>query len=283
MIAATFHVDARARIARLDARPDEATGTRRRQMTSRCAPIRALDAATTRRPTCARCRRALVACACRSVARALGRAGRVANSTNIYILQDRAEFRRALGSAIVCELALDKCEVRVLFDDLRVRGRDVKAPFAEEDAARWGVLWPCDEAVDLAAHARDATTRRLENLIVLDSTWHRARAMYHRVPWLQRLRKFQIEPRRKSNYRIRRQPNDLCLSTAECVGEALLALDGENCGAERVAQAFDAMVDDQLDAERAAYHRGARERGAPTRPPSAVLARERDLRSPPPS
>jgi len=50
------------------------------------------------------------------------------------ILQDRAEFRRALGSAIVSELALDKCEVRVLFDDLRVRGRDVKAPFAEEDA-----------------------------------------------------------------------------------------------------------------------------------------------------
>jgi DTW domain-containing protein YfiP len=255
-------------------------------MATRCAPIRALDAATTPRPTCARCRRALSACACRSVERALGRAGRVANATNIYILQDRAEFRRALGSAIVCELSLEKCEVRVLFDDLRVRGRDVRAPFAEDDEgerARWGVLWPCDEAVDLEAHARDATTRRLENLIVLDSTWHRARAMYHRVPGLQRLRKFQIEPRRKSNYRFRKQPNDLCLSTAECVSEALLALEGDDCGAERVARAFDAMVDDQLDAERAAYRRGARERGAPTRPPSAVLARERDLRAPPPS
>ena len=98
----------------------------------------------------------------------------------------------------------------------------------------------------------------LGGLIVLDTTWHRAKAMYHRIPWLARVPKYRIDPRRKSNYRIRKQPNDACLSTAECVSEALVALEPD-IGAERLSLAFDYMIDDQLDAEANAEARGARE------------------------
>jgi len=118
----------------------------------------------------------------------------------------------------------------------------------------------------------------LGGLIVLDTTWHRAKAMYHRIPWLARVPKYRIDPRRKSNYRIRKQPNDACLSTAECVSEALVALEPD-IGAERLSLAFDYMIDDQLDAEANAEARGARETvsGAGRRRPSAALARARAL------
>jgi DTW domain-containing protein YfiP len=84
--------------------------------------------------------------------------------------------------------------------------------------------------------------------------------MYYRIPWLQTLPTYSISPTRKSNYRIRKQPNERCLSTAECVSEALIALEGEESGAGRLVEAFDAMIDDQLDAEKSAFERGARER-----------------------
>ena len=70
------------------------------------------------RPTCERCRRASRVCVCAPVARALGsRDARIRNRTRVHIMQDRKEFRRALGSAVVCALALERCDVRVLFED----------------------------------------------------------------------------------------------------------------------------------------------------------------------
>ena len=265
------------------------------------------------RPTCERCRRASRVCVCAPVARALGsRDARIRNRTRVHIMQDRKEFRRALGSAVVCALALERCDVRVLFEDLRVAG-DAVSPPKEAFGVRFenlGLLWPSEDAEDLGTYARarkmaaetatrleegeeegekekgdeDATkttkTERHElgGLIVLDTTWHRAKAMYHRIPWLARVPKYRIDPRRKSNYRIRKQPNDACLSTAECVSEALVALEPD-IGAERLSLAFDYMIDDQLDAEANAEARGARETvsGAGRRRPSAALARARAL------
>jgi DTW domain-containing protein YfiP len=243
------------------------------------------------RPTCARCRRAAVVCVCACVDRALGgrRDARIQNRTRVHIMQDRHEFRRALGSAVVCALALERCDVRVLFEDLRAKG-DAVAPPKEMYGVPFenlGLLWPSEDAVDLETYARERAetstststeshTHTLEGLIVLDTTWHRAKAMYHRIPWLERVPKYRIDPRRKSNYRIRKQPNDACLSTAECVSEALVALEPD-IGAERLSRAFDYMIDDQLDAEANAEARGARETvsGAGRRRPSAALARAR--------
>ena len=292
-----------ARVSSRAKSPETRESERASSLSSSASPERAHG-----RPTCERCRRASRVCVCAPVARALGsRDARIRNRTRVHIMQDRHEFRRALGSAVVCALALERCDVRVLFEDLRVAG-DAVSPPKEAFGVRFenlGLLWPSEDAEDLGTYARertgtetatrrdegeeegdeDATTTKtkterheLGGLIVLDTTWHRAKAMYHRIPWLARVPKYRIDPRRKSNYRIRKQPNDACLSTAECVSEALVALEPD-IGAERLSLAFDYMIDDQLDAEANAEARGARETvsGAGRRRPSAALARARAL------
>lgn len=301
--------DGLARVSSRDAR-DARRETRERDATASSASFAASSVSSSAsssslqptvegRPTCARCRRAAVVCVCACVDRALGgkRDARIQNRTRVHIMQDRHEFRRALGSAVVCALALERCDVRVLFEDLRAKG-DAVAPPKEMYGVPFenlGLLWPSEEAVDLETYARERTeastststkrhTHTLEGLIVLDTTWHRAKAMYHRIPWLERVPKYRIDPRRKSNYRIRKQPNDACLSTAECVSEALVALEPD-IGAERLSRAFDYMIDDQLDAEANAEARGARETvsGAGRRRPSAALARARERANEPSS
>jgi len=233
---------------------------------------RAQDAATIRpqRRTCAHCRRAVATCVCDAVKKTLGARGKIQNKTRVWILQDRHEFFRALGSAAVCDLALENCDVE--WYDVKF-GPGPRRP-GEEEMARMGLLWPDDDAVDLAeiAVARDEgsyapppppTTTQLDALIVLDSTWHRAKGMYYRIPWLAELKKYKISPKRgESNYRIRKQPAPGCLSTAECVAEALVALEGESSRAWLVADAFDAMIDNQLEAEAAAPRNPRRRKSA---------------------
>lgn len=239
---------------------------------------RAQDAATIRpqRRTCAHCRRAVATCVCDAVKKTLGASGKIQNKTRVWILQDRHEFFRALGSAAVCDLALENCDVE--WYDVKF-GPGPRRP-GEEEMARMGLLWPDDDAVDLAeiavardegsyaADAADAPTTpttptQLDALIVLDSTWHRAKGMYYRIPWLAELKKYKISPKRgESNYRIRKQPAPGCLSTAECVAEALVALEGESSRAWLVADAFDAMIDNQLEAEAAAPRNPRRRKSA---------------------
>jgi len=238
---------------------------------------RAQDAATIRpqRRTCAHCRRAVATCVCDAVKKTLGARGKIQNKTRVWILQDRHEFFRALGSAAVCDLALENCDVE--WYDVKF-GPGPRRP-GEEEMARMGLLWPDDDAVDLAeiavardegSYAADAAadapttpTTQLDALIVLDSTWHRAKGMYYRIPWLAELKKYKISPKRgESNYRIRKQPAPGCLSTAECVAEALVALEGESSRAWLVADAFDAMIDNQLEAEAAAPRNPRRRKSA---------------------
>lgn len=229
------------------------------------------DAATIRpqRRTCDHCRRAIATCVCETVKKTLGTRGKIQNKTRVWILQDRHEFFRALGSAVVCDLACEN--VHVEWHDVKF-GPGPKRP-EEEEMARMGLLWPDDDAIDLAevaaaASHSDAAKEEdarspLDTLIILDSTWHRAKGMYYRIPWLAELKKYKISPTRgESNYRIRKQPAPGCLSTAECVAEALVALEGESSRAWLIADAFDAMIDNQLDAEAAAPRNPRRRKSA---------------------
>ena len=189
-------------------------------------------------------------CVCDAVSRVLNAdgVGMIRNSTEILILQDRHEFRRALGSAVCCSLALEKCEVK--WYDIREDG-GAKVPIPGAGTLDGlGVLWPDESAIDLDDYCAMPVESRapLNCLIVLDTTWSRAKAMYYSIPWLAQVPKYVIAPRRRSNYRIRKQPKEYCLSTAECVAQALSTLEPDS-RAHLVADCFDGMIDDQLEAE----------------------------------
>ena len=142
----------------------------------------------------------------------------VRNRLGITILQDRKEaLKRPFGSAIVCELALENCTS--VWYDTKV---PETVPFPEHlrETRGLGVLFPGPGARRLrrgrglrgakedgfleAARRENRVIREIEedasdasdasdhdqaptHLIVIDTTWHRARRMYARIPWIKTL------------------------------------------------------------------------------------------------
>lgn len=95
------------------------------------------------------------------------------------------------------------------------------------------------------------------HLIVLDGTWPQAKALYRDSPWLHDLPCVGIVPDRPSNYRIRKEPAEHCLSTIEAIEVALRAIEPETPRLDRLLDGFDAMIDRQI-AELASRERNPR-------------------------
>jgi len=156
---------------------------------------------------CYRCRRVRRLCVCGIVRGVVGDAP-VRNRLGITILQDRKEaLKRPFGSAIVCELALENCTS--VWYDTKV---PETVPFPEHlrETRGVGVLFPgpgarrlrrgrgpreaarrenrVGEIEEDASDASDASDAEAPtHLIVIDTTWHRARRMYARIPWIKTL------------------------------------------------------------------------------------------------
>ena len=143
-----------------------------------------------------------------------------------------------LGSAQILEASLPKVKIVV-----GLSWRNLAHALGEEnvDASRWAVLFP-----DREAESGEVTTRRGQNLapaaldgiIVLDGTWSKAKTLWWRNPWLNKLNRLTLKPAKPSIYgRLRAEPRREFVSTLESVANAL-TLCGEDpeiqIGLERV-------------------------------------------------
>lgn len=61
----------------------------------------------------------------------------------------------------------------------------------------------------------------ISRLVLIDSTWHEARKIHQRSPYLHRTRRICLIPTAVSRYNLRKNQKDSCLCTAECVIELL--------------------------------------------------------------
>jgi len=61
----------------------------------------------------------------------------------------------------------------------------------------------------------------ISQFILIDGTWHEARKIYQRSPYLQKARRVCLKPAGSSRYNLRRNQKEACLCTAECVIEIL--------------------------------------------------------------
>ena len=109
------------------------------------------------------------------------------------------------------------------------------------DPKRWAVLFP-----DREAETPGVATRRgesiepsaLQGIVVLDGTWSKAKTLWWRNPWLNKLSRMTLKPAQPSIYgRMRAEPRRELVSTLESVALAL-TLAGEppeiQAGLERV-------------------------------------------------
>jgi DTW domain-containing protein len=81
----------------------------------------------------------------------------------------------------------------------------------------------------------------ITRFILIDSTWHEARKIYQRSPYLRKTRRVCLKPAVESQYNLRKNQKAACLCTAECVIEILRST-GRIEQAERLQERFLAFI-----------------------------------------
>lgn len=185
------------------------------------------------RRECPRCGRPEVTCYCAHVER-------LATRTKLLVLQHPREHGKAVGTARMAALCLESAEVAVGVDFTE----DARVQALLCDPARPAILlYPGPEAKDLARDRPEGPV----TLVVVDGTWHQARSLTRKNPWLLSLPQYAFEPEKPSEYRIRREPRADYVSTIEAVTAALGLLEGDSERFQGMLRPFRAMVDKQLD------------------------------------
>lgn len=194
------------------------------------APV-AGDAAT-QRVRCRSCFKPAPHCIC-------GLIEPVSNRTFVSILQHPRERFHAIGTARIARLGLERSRIVVPRDCFT---RSLEQRFDVTPGT--GLLFPHPGAKrleDLAPHERPA------GLVVLDGTWSQARRLYGANPWLHELPHFALSPPAPTRYRIRKAPRREFVSTLEAIVRALEILEPETNGTAGLLDAFDAMIDRQIE------------------------------------
>ncbi len=185
------------------------------------------------RNLCLRCRRPETTCYCAQLPPPLE------TRTRVVFLQHPRERRVAIGTARMARLALRNAELHEGVDFTGHARLEQLAAKPESVA----VLFPGENAITV----EEARTNPPETLIVVDGTWPQAKKVVSRNPLLAGLPRIGFVPRRPSNYRIRAEPADHCVSTIEAVVEMLGILEGDPARFDTMLRAFEYMVDTQLE------------------------------------
>jgi DTW domain-containing protein YfiP len=192
----------------------------------------------------------------------------------VLILQHPQERDALLGSAQLLAASLPKAQIVV---GLSWRNLAHALGEPEVDPKRWAVLFPDPESPGGQVTRRTLVLEpgSLEGIIVLDGTWSKAKTLWWRNPWLNKLNRLTLKPGQPSIYgRLRAEPRRDFVSTLESV-TAALTLCGEapeiQSGLERV---FRTLVQRVRDAKLIPP------RPAPKRP---VSTRPKRPRRPPPA
>lgn len=92
-----------------------------------------------------------------------------------------------------------------------------------------------------AADENDGGLSGITQCIIIDGTWHEARKIHQRSPYLQKIRRICLNTGEKSVYNLRKNQKESGLCTAECAIE-VLRLSGNIAEAERLQEQFLAFI-----------------------------------------
>lgn len=222
-------------------------------------PTRGLPTFREPRPHCYRCDKPERMCLCSLLAP-------IPNRVGVHVLQHPTERRHAVGTTRLLRLGLASVDVHVL----SLRGSSSTSPPISLPPGS-GLLYPCAPDQELSTLPPD---QQPEHLVVIDGTWAQAHRIFRANPWIAALPRYRLSPARGSNYRIRKEPRQECLSTVETVVAALRILEPGLRGTDALLTAFDAMIDAQITAAAEGPGRpaGKRPRKRAPRHVPAVLA-----------
>lgn len=92
-----------------------------------------------------------------------------------------------------------------------------------------------------ASDGNDGDLSGITRFVIIDGTWHEARKIHQRSPYLQKIRRIGLATGEKSVYNLRKNQKESGLCTAECVIE-VLRLTGNIAEAEMLQERFLAFI-----------------------------------------
>jgi DTW domain-containing protein YfiP len=207
------------------------------------------------------------------------------NRTAVLILQHPQEQDRALGTARLTSLQLQKATLKI-----GLSWPSLAAALGRPaDSKRWAVVYlgsaspaelaPEREVVVLDRKGapvadQDAELKEIEGIVLLDGTWSQAKTLWWRNPWVLKAKRIVLNPSRPSRYGlIRREPRRDSLSTLEAAGLALARIEGKPEIESQLIASFEQMLAQArsvaLDAEGGNDRRKRKTRGQRRRRPRA--------------
>lgn len=218
------------------------------------------------RAVCARCRRPESVCYCQHISR-------LDTATRIVLLQHPRERDVPIGTARIASLCLPNAELHV---GVHWRGSAALARALSDPARPAALLYPGEGAIDVVQNPPSSPV----TLVVVDGTWSQTKKVVRENPELAALPRYAFTPPSPSEYRIRKEPSDSCVSTIEALVHVLGALEGDPERWRALLLPFRAMVDAQLAHAKSPRDRHARAKALraarPRRPRVPAWLRERE-------
>ncbi|XP_054287496.1 tRNA-uridine aminocarboxypropyltransferase 2 [Macrosteles quadrilineatus] len=189
-----------------------------------------------KREICDKCRRPSIVCWCSHLPDEP-----LNPNCRVILLQHPAEEKRCLRTAPMLSLGLSpgKCLIYKgkKFPQQRHEGlHDILVD------PRSVLLYPSKAATTLGDLQRERPT----NLVIIDGTWPQAKTIYNNSPLLHSMTQAKLVVGTSSEYVIRSQPTDGCLSTLETAAEALAAVEGSDMYKHELTRPLRALCDYQL-------------------------------------
>ncbi|XP_010876422.1 DTW domain-containing protein 2 [Esox lucius] len=211
-----------------------------------------------RRPTCLRCCRPQKVCLCPFLP-----VHPLEVSTCLYIVQHPAEESRALRTVPLLAACLPPGKCKVLVGRRFNEERNPELAAVCRDSGTL-ILYPGPDArnleelvqnqdQDLVGDQDIKTVGR--NVIIIDGTWSQAKDMFLRNALLHQPKQVQLSRSdQTSQYVIRSQPSNICLSTLECAAVTLSIIEKNEAIQEVLLKPLQALCSFQLQYGAQVHH-----------------------------
>ncbi|KAI4882876.1 hypothetical protein NFI96_013100 [Prochilodus magdalenae] len=200
-----------------------------------------------RRPTCSRCCRPEKVCLCPFLP-----VDPLEVSTSLYIVQHPAEESRVLRTVPLLAACLPKGKCNVLVGRRFNEERHPELAAVCRDRHTL-ILYPGSDAENLEELDRDFTTSP-HNVIIIDGTWSQAKDMFLRNALFRLPKQVQLNSAPSSQYVIRTQPTNMCLSTLECAAVTLSIMERNQAIQEVLLRPLRALCSFQLQHGAQVHH-----------------------------
>uniref|UniRef100_A0A8D0B2U8 tRNA-uridine aminocarboxypropyltransferase n=1 Tax=Salvator merianae TaxID=96440 RepID=A0A8D0B2U8_SALMN len=201
---------------------------------------------TARRPECGRCRRPQKVCLCPFLP-----VHPLNVSTCLYIIQHPAEENRVLRTVPLLAACLpeDKCKVLIGRRFSEDRYPELASVCRNSNTL---ILYPGAGAANL--EEIDFNSLDPCVIIIIDGTWSQAKDIFFKNSLFRIPKQVQVRTSLSSQYVIRTQPTNACLSTLECAAIALSIMEKNDCIKETILRPLQALCSFQLQHGAQVHH-----------------------------